>query len=224
MSTSLRIAIADDEPDMRDYYARILTRLGHQVVVMATTGNELLEKCQSTPHDLVISDIRMPDLDGLEAATRLCRQHPVPVILVSAYHDQRSHVADQDLIQAYLVKPIKQADLDLFHLCGEFLLPQSRQPQLFSENVDDFQIGCRSRQGQYRSLTLLAIFSRDSKIGDTHSSRWFLSPAGRNCVIDFGNFRKICLICRNSGRRSDLLWHAINSDVVPSTTNLEKEQ
>ena len=112
MTHSLRIAVADDEPDMRDYFQKSRTRLGHQVVAVAADGRELVEKCRAAAPDLVITDIKMPDLDGIDAAAQLYRERPVPVILVSAYHDPSLiERAEVDHILAYLVKPIKQADL-----------------------------------------------------------------------------------------------------------------
>jgi response regulator NasT len=61
---------------------------------------------------LVITDIKMPDMDGIDASTQICRDRPTPVILVSAYHDpQLVHRAEADHVMAYLVKPIGQADL-----------------------------------------------------------------------------------------------------------------
>jgi response regulator NasT len=55
----------------------------------------------------------MPDLDGIEAAIEIYRERPVPVILVSAYHDAPLiERAEADHILGYLVKPIKQADLE----------------------------------------------------------------------------------------------------------------
>jgi response regulator NasT len=113
MTSSLRIAVADDEPDMRDYYTRILPRLGHRVVVVAATGEQLVEQCRIALPDLVITDIKMPDLSGTEAAARLCEQRPLPVILVSAYIDSELIGATgSGHAQAYLVKPIKQSDLE----------------------------------------------------------------------------------------------------------------
>lgn len=112
MNTSLRIVIADDEKDMRDYFRKILPRLGHKVVGVAQNGLELIEACRAESPDLVITDIKMPDLDGIDAACQAYEQRPVAVILVSAYHDaaliQR---AEADHIMGYLVKPIKQSDL-----------------------------------------------------------------------------------------------------------------
>jgi two-component system, response regulator PdtaR len=112
MSLPLRIAVADDEPDMRDYFAKILPRLGHQVVAVARDGRELVEQCQALRPDLVITDIKMPELDGIDAAIALYQETPLPVILVSAYHDaELVQRAEADHIMGYLVKPIKQADL-----------------------------------------------------------------------------------------------------------------
>jgi response regulator NasT len=112
MNSSLRIAVADDEPDMRDYFSRILPRLGHQVVVLAQTGRELVERCREVEPDLIITDIKMPEMDGIEAATLLYEERSIPVILVSAYHDpELIERAEADHIMGYLVKPIKQSDL-----------------------------------------------------------------------------------------------------------------
>ncbi len=113
MSRSLRIAVADDEPDMLDYFQKILPRLGHQVVCAAKTGLELVEQCRATHPDLIITDISMPDMDGIDAAIAIYREQAIPVILVSAYHDaELIKRAEADHILAYLVKPIKQADLE----------------------------------------------------------------------------------------------------------------
>jgi response regulator NasT len=112
MNSSLRIAVADDEPDMRDYFRKILARLGHRVVAVAQTGSELVEQCQTMHPELVITDIKMPDMDGIEAAERIYRGSPIPIILVSAYHDAELIArAEADHVLGYLVKPIKQADL-----------------------------------------------------------------------------------------------------------------
>ena len=112
MNTSLRIAIADDEPDMRDYFQLILPRLGHTVVAAAQNGRELVELCRKTEPDLVITDIKMPVLDGVDAAIQIYQERPIPVILVSAHQDDGLIArAESDHIMGYLVKPIKQSDL-----------------------------------------------------------------------------------------------------------------
>jgi response regulator NasT len=110
---NISIAIADDEPRMRDYYREILPLLGHRVTVAAQTGRELVEGCRDAQPGLIITDIKMPDMDGIDAAREVCRGEPIPVILVSAYHEpDLFERAKAEHILAYLVKPIKQADLE----------------------------------------------------------------------------------------------------------------
>ena len=113
MTQSLRIVVADDERNMHEYLQEALPRLGHQVVGVAQTGRELVELCRTTHPDLVITDIKMPDMDGLAASEEICRETPIPVIVVSAYHDpQFIERATQTNILAYLLKPIRQHDLE----------------------------------------------------------------------------------------------------------------
>lgn len=113
MTPALKIAVADDEVDMRDYFRAILPRLGHEVVCAAENGQQLVDFCLQSPPDLVITDIRMPLLDGIAASTAIYQTHPLPIILVSAFHDpELIQRAEDDHVLAYLVKPIKRADLE----------------------------------------------------------------------------------------------------------------
>jgi response regulator NasT len=112
MKTSLRIAVADDEPRMLDFYREMLALLGHTVVCAAATGLELIECCRQSQPDVIITDIKMPGLDGLEAAQQITSQGPIPIILVSA-HDSaelRARAASGQVF-GYLIKPIKRPDL-----------------------------------------------------------------------------------------------------------------
>jgi response regulator NasT len=112
MTKGLRISVADDELDMRDFFERMLKRLGHQVVSVAETGRELVKHCREQKPDLIITDIKMPDMDGIEAAAEICRERPVPVILVSAFQNAALiERAEADSVLAYLVKPIGPDDL-----------------------------------------------------------------------------------------------------------------
>lgn len=113
MSATLRIAVADDEVEMRDYLQETLTVMGHEVVGCAESGAQLVDICTASNPDLVITDIKMPDMDGIQAATAIRKAQAIPVILVSAYHDpELIQRALSDHVLAYLVKPIKQADLE----------------------------------------------------------------------------------------------------------------
>ncbi len=109
---ALRIAVADDEPDVRQFFRELLPQLGHQVVVVAETGRQLVEQCREVRPDLVITDIKMPDMDGIQAVADVNREREVPVILVTGHHDAELLVrAASDYIMAYLSKPAKPVDL-----------------------------------------------------------------------------------------------------------------
>ncbi len=108
----LRVAVADDERDMREFLQEALPRLGHEVVAVAETGKELVERCREAQPDLIITDILMPELDGIQAVQEVSRDKPVPVILVSAHHDAELVVrAGTGHVMAYLLKPVREADL-----------------------------------------------------------------------------------------------------------------
>jgi len=112
MKRKLRIAIADDQPEMRQFLRGALTRMGHEVITVAETGLQLVDGCRAERPDLVITDIKMPDMDGLEAAREIYREGLLPIIVVSAYHDPEFiERAAESHVAAYLVKPIKASSL-----------------------------------------------------------------------------------------------------------------
>lgn len=112
MEQKLRISVADDEPDMQQFFREVLPRLGHEVVSVAGTGRELVADCARLGPDLVITDVRMQDMDGLDAAEEIWARAPTPIVIVSAYHDA-SYVerAEASHVVAYLVKPIRTSNL-----------------------------------------------------------------------------------------------------------------
>jgi response regulator NasT len=109
----VRIAIADDEAFIRRYFQEILPDMGHEVVSAAANGRELVEHCRDKKPDLIISDVRMPEMDGIDAALEISRERPVPIVLVSAYHDpDLIERAETSSVMAYLIKPIQRGDLE----------------------------------------------------------------------------------------------------------------
>jgi two-component system, response regulator PdtaR len=113
MNRSLRIGVAEDEQLMQKYLEETLTLLGYQVVILAGTGRDFIEKCKDKRPDLLITDIRLPDMDGIEAAGAIYAGEPVPIIVISAYHDPALiERAERNHVLAYLVKPIKKHDLE----------------------------------------------------------------------------------------------------------------
>ena len=112
MKLPLRIVVADDELDMRDFFRRMLERSGHHVISVAENGRQLVQQCHELKPDLVISDVRMPEMDGLEAAATIFHERPVPVVLVSAHHDERS-LKGMDHVMALLAKPFTYSELEI---------------------------------------------------------------------------------------------------------------
>lgn len=113
MTESLKIAVADDEPKTLAYFQETLTELGHEVICAVGNGADLVKQCRDSHPDMIITDIKMPDMDGIQAASEITRDKPAPVILVSAYHDSELiERAQKDHVLAYLIKPVKQANLE----------------------------------------------------------------------------------------------------------------
>jgi response regulator NasT len=112
MNAPLRIIVADDELEMRDFLEKALARFGHQVLAAAENGKELVERCLELRPELIITDVKMPLMDGIEATTAICKERLTPAILITAYHDpELIERAELDHIMAYLVKPVGLADL-----------------------------------------------------------------------------------------------------------------
>ena len=109
---SLRILIADDESIRLLSLRAQLTALGHRVVAEASTGEEAVALACATQPDLAILDIKMPRVDGIEAAERITQARPIPIILLTAYSEaELVERAAQANIAAYLMKPVAEEDL-----------------------------------------------------------------------------------------------------------------
>jgi response regulator NasT len=113
MSKSLRISIADDEIDIRDFLARVLPRLGHEVVSAAANGRELVTDVLRLSPDLVITDVKMPELDGLAAIEEFRRQREVPAIVISAHEEAAASLSQQTSPTLFLTKPINSHSLQM---------------------------------------------------------------------------------------------------------------
>ena len=84
---ALRVLIADDESIRLLSLRTQLAALGHQVIAEASTGEEAVALAESRQPDLAILDIKMPRMDGIEAAERITQTRPLPIILLTAYSE-----------------------------------------------------------------------------------------------------------------------------------------
>jgi response regulator NasT len=187
MNESLRIVVADDEPEMREYLESTLSLLGHRVVAAVGNGRELVERCQATKPDLVITDIKMPDIDGLEAAHQIGDMLAIPCIVVSAHHDQEFiDRALDNQVMAYLVKPIRQAGLET---AIALAMRRHREFQALFRQADSLRQALADRKLIERAKGLLmqrvghdeaAAFARLQKLASDNN--WKLADAARNLL------------------------------------------
>lgn len=103
---NLRVLIAEDEPLVSQVIVAVIKHLGHQVVGTVTDGEKAVELAESLRPDVVLMDILMPVLDGIEACRLIQESFPLPVVILTA-HDSRKWVqrASAAGAGAYLIKP-----------------------------------------------------------------------------------------------------------------------
>jgi len=112
--TRLSIVFADDDGVARNYFQLMLQKLGHDVVAVAENGNELLAACRDHQPDLVVTDLNMPEHDGLWSSEAIESEFHIPVIVVTG-HDEPDLVklTTAGNIHAYLVKPVQMGELKM---------------------------------------------------------------------------------------------------------------
>src|SRR5690606_21968438 len=109
----MKVLIADDEPLARERLARLGSALpGHTVLPeMAATGQEARELVEKRHPDTVLPDIRMPGMDGLRAAARLCEMSDAPAVSFCTAHGDFALEAFDVSAVGYLLKPVRSEDL-----------------------------------------------------------------------------------------------------------------
>lgn len=108
----LRTVIAEDEPLTRTIIRARLENLGHIVVAEASDGVQAIEAVRVHHPDLVIMDIKMPVMDGIEATKRIMDETPCAVLFLSSFNEQElvDQAGDSGAL-AYLMKPFRKEDL-----------------------------------------------------------------------------------------------------------------
>ncbi len=108
----VRVIIADDESLLRMDLQETLTELGYLVIGQVGDGQSAVNMARELEPDVVIMDIKMPGMDGIEAAKILTEEKIAPVVLLTAY-SQRDLIerAKEAGVVGYLVKPFREADL-----------------------------------------------------------------------------------------------------------------
>ena len=105
---NIRILIADDDPGMRLVMQKLAEKAeGYALVGAAVDGNDLLEKYEETKPDVVLMDVEMPGMNGIECAKVIQDRNPRTILIFATAHEQYMRSAFEVYAFDYLVKPFK---------------------------------------------------------------------------------------------------------------------
>src|SRR3989440_11020408 len=108
----MRGLVAEDETIIRLDLRDLLERAGFEVCAEARDGEEAVELARSEQPDLAVMDVKMPKLDGIDAARRILEERPIPIVMLTAYgQDEIVSRAVEAGVFGYLVKPFREQDL-----------------------------------------------------------------------------------------------------------------
>jgi AmiR/NasT family two-component response regulator len=148
-----RVIIADDESIVRSDLKEMLTDLGYLVVGEVGDGQSAVNLARELKPDVVLMDIKMPDMDGIEAAQALTEEQIAPVILLTAY-GQKELVdkAKEAGVVGYMVKPFREADLAP---AIDIALSRFGEFQTMQQEVQDLQNALETRKLVERAKGIL---------------------------------------------------------------------
>jgi response regulator NasT len=149
----MRILIAEDETIIRLDLRSLLEKAGHEVVAEARDGEEAVELARAHEPELAIMDVKMPRLDGIEAARRILDERPIPIVMLTAYEQEElvSRAVEAGVF-GYLVKPFREQDL-----MPAIATARARHEELAAvrEEADSLQEALTSRKAIERAKGLL---------------------------------------------------------------------
>jgi DNA-binding NarL/FixJ family response regulator len=108
----VNVLIAEDETIIRLDLRGLLERYGMTVCAEARDGEEAVALARTTSPDVAVIDLRMPKLDGIEAARRIYAERPIPIVMLTAFSDRNNvEKAVAAGVFTYLVKPFRESDV-----------------------------------------------------------------------------------------------------------------
>ncbi len=112
MGDRVRVLIVDDNELFRRSTSRIMDRLGYEVMGQAEDGRQAVALTTRLQPDLVLMDVEMPQMGGIEAARLIQQSQPTPVVLLTGHDSQELLREARDAgVAAYLVKPLDPDEL-----------------------------------------------------------------------------------------------------------------
>lgn len=144
MNKQLRILLAEDDYLVLMGLKADLEQLGHTIVGQANNGYDAVELAKELKPDLVISDINMPKLDGIEAIKEINEELVIPSIIVSAYYDEKLiNRATNEGVLYYLLKPVDLKELEISIKISLSRFEEIKELQL---NLQDTQQALKARK------------------------------------------------------------------------------
>ncbi len=206
MASSPRILVADDEPNLRRVLAAILSREGYDVT-QAADGAEALELLDSEV-DVVITDLKMPRVDGMEVLRTASKEHPaVPVIMITAFGSIDNAVA---AVKAgafdFIEKPFEQEQIRL-------IVEKAVKQAGANQSAPSLQTDTESSQGRYGligvSEAMNGIFDIIDKVADTPSTVLVTGESGTGKEL-------VAKALHENSSRGDKPFIKINCAAIPS--------
>ena len=141
---STRILIAEDNDLVALTLEEQLKSQGYDVIGIARTGVEATDLATRLNPDVVIMDIRMPEMEGTEAAARINQARPTPILMLTAYTDRETiRRAESAGALGYLVKPVNEAELSP---AINIALARFREIQALRHQVNELEESLEARK------------------------------------------------------------------------------
>ncbi|MFO8183475.1 MAG: response regulator [Candidatus Aegiribacteria sp.] len=186
------VLVVEDDHLVSEMVRGMLEELGYGIAGEAEDGHEALEMVRELKPDVVLMDIKMPRMTGLEASILMQKHFPTPIVILSAYEsDELTSDARKAGVGAYVVKPPEPEELD-----RAIQLALSRFPDIL--RIRELEGRLESLRGKVRTLSgLLPVCPgcRKPKSGEMYDSLL------DRCLSELeGDDRKMCLCgeCRKS--------------------------
>jgi len=156
--TVARVLVVDDDPTVREVVVSYLRAHEHEVVE-AGDGETALALQHATPHDLVVLDLMLPGVDGIEVCRRMREDGDVPVIMLTALGEETDRVVGLEVgADDYVTKPFSPRELALR---VDSVLRRAKRPTSPRRLVDGDLLVDESRHEAYRDGQVLALTGRE---------------------------------------------------------------
>ena len=194
-----KLMIVDDEENIRRGMARGIpwNDMGFEVVAQAEDGEDAVRQMETVRPDVVLSDIRMPKMDGVELMQYIYQHYPeIKIIILSGYNDvEYLNMAIRNRVTEYLLKP---TDIDEF--CALFQRLKQTLDEEHKEKVDLELLKATAEQGKELSYSRVLNNMLDGYVGDSQEYVWKTEMEERG--MDFGSVNFWSWIRKSVRRRA----------------------